>query len=253
MNEAEQRNLSLLDQTQMEEEGTEIDILELFYRLIERWKYIVAAACVGALIMIVYSFVLATPIYEATSKLYVMSASDSAINLSDLQIGSYLTSDYQEVFSTWEVQEMVLQHLGLDYTYPQLESMITISNPNNTRILNITASNSNPQLAASLANEFASVASRYISETMKTDEPSLLSEALVPSKPVTPRKTLNTILGFLVGALLMIAIITVQFIMDDKVKTAEDIRRYADLPTLALVPINGSADNRGSKSKNRRY
>ena len=253
MNEAEQRNLSLLDQTQMEEEGTEIDILELFYRLIERWKYIVAAACVGALIMIVYSFVLATPIYEATSKLYVMSASDSAINLSDLQIGSYLTSDYQEVFSTWEVQEMVLQHLGLDYTYPQLESMITISNPNNTRIHNITASNSNPQLAASLANEFASVASRYISETMKTDEPSLLSEALVPSKPVTPRKTLNTILGFLVGALLMIAIITVQFIMDDKVKTAEDIRRYADLPTLALVPINGSADNRGSKSKNRRY
>lgn len=253
MNEAEQRNLSLLDQTQMEEDGTEIDILELFYRLIERWKYIVTAACVGALIMIVYSFVLATPIYEATSKLYVMSASDSAINLSDLQIGSYLTSDYQEVFSTWEVQEMVLQHLGLDYTYPQLESMITISNPNNTRILNITASNSNPQLAASLANEFASVASRYISETMKTDEPSLLSEALVPSKPVTPRKTLNTILGFLVGALLMIAIITVQFIMDDKVKTAEDIRRYADLPTLALVPINGSADNRGSKSKNRRY
>ena len=253
MNEAEQRNLSLLDQAQMEEDGTEIDFLELFYRLIERWKYIVAAACVGALVMIVYSFVLATPIYQATSKLYVMSASDSAINLSDLQIGSYLTSDYQEVFSTWEVQEMVLQHLGLNYTYPQLESMITISNPSNTRILNITASNSNPQLAASLANEFASVASRYISETMKTDEPSLLSEALVPSKPVTPRKTLNTILGFLVGALLMIAIITVQFIMDDKVKTAEDIRRYADLPTLALVPINGSADNRGSKSKNRRF
>ena len=253
MNEVEQRNLSLLDQTQMEDDGTEIDILELFYRLIERWKYIVTAACVGALIMIVYSFVLATPIYQATSKLYVMSASDSAINLSDLQIGSYLTSDYQEVFSTWEVQEMVLQHLGLDYTYPQLESMITISNPSNTRILNITASNSNPQLAASLANEFASVASRYISETMKTDEPSLLSEALVPSKPVSPKKMLNTILGFLVGALLMIAIITVQFIMDDKVKTAEDIRRYADLPTLALVPINGSADNLGSKSKNRRY
>ena len=232
MNEAEQRNVNLLDSNQAEESTNEIDLLELFYRLVERWKYILTAACVGALIMIVYSFILATPIYEATCKLYVMTASDSAINLSDLQIGSYLTSDYQEVFGTWEVQEMVLQNLGLDYTYQELSEMIAITNPSNTRILNVTAKNSDAQLAARLANEFASVAGRYISETMKT---------------------LNTILGFLIGALLMIVIVTVQFIMDDKVKTAEDIRRYADLPTLALVPVNGADADRVNKSKNRRF
>ena len=253
MNEAEQRNVNLLDSNQAEESTNEIDLLELFYRLVERWKYILTAACVGALIMIVYSFILATPIYEATCKLYVMTASDSAINLSDLQIGSYLTSDYQEVFGTWEVQEMVLQNLGLDYTYQELSEMIAITNPSNTRILNVTAKNSDAQLAARLANEFASVAGRYISETMKTDEPSLLSEALTPVKPVSPRKTLNTILGFLIGALLMVVIVTVQFIMDDKVKTAEDIRRYADLPTLALVPVNGADAGRVNKSKNRRF
>ena len=88
---------------------------------------------------------------------------------------------------------------------------------------------------------------------MKTDEPSLLSEALTPVKPVSPKKALNTILGFLIGALLMIVIVTVQFIMDDKVKTAEDIRRYADLPTLALVPVNGADAGRVNKSKNRRF
>ena len=252
MNKAEQHSVNIVDPAQTEAVDTEIDLLELFYRLIERWKYIVAAACVGALVMIVYSFVLATPIYEATSKLYVMTASDSAINLSDLQIGSYLTSDYQEVFNTWEVQEMVLQNLGLDYSYQQLSEMITVSNPSNTRILNVTAKHRDPQTAARLANEYASVAGRYISETMKTDEPSLLSEALTPTRPVSPKKARNTILGFLIGALLMIAIVTIQFIMDDKVKTAEDIRRYADLPTLALVPVNGTDANRGSKSKDRR-
>lgn len=250
MNEAEQRKVNLQEQTQ--EDANEIDLLELFYRLVERWKYILAAACVGMAVMLVYSLILATPIYEATSKLYVLSASDSAINLSDLQIGSALTSDYQEVFNTWEVQEMVLQNLGLDYTYAQLSGMISISNPSNTRILNITAQSSDPQLAARLANEFASVASRYISETMKTDEPSLLSEALIPTKPVSPKKARNTILGFLVGALLMIVIVAVQFILDDKVKTAEDVRRYADLPTLALVPVNGSDPGMRNKSKNRR-
>ena len=58
--------------------------------------------------------------YTATSKLYVVNTKDSAINLSDLQIGNYLASDYTEVFSNWHVHEMVLQRLGLDYTYSQL-------------------------------------------------------------------------------------------------------------------------------------
>ena len=69
MNKAEQHSVNIVDPAQTEAVDTEIDLLELFYRLIERWKYIVAAACVGALVMIVYSFVLAPPIYEATSKL----------------------------------------------------------------------------------------------------------------------------------------------------------------------------------------
>lgn len=246
MNETEQRAMT----TEMvDEKANEIDLLELFYRLVERWKYIAAAAVAGALIMCIYSFIIATPVYEATSKLYVMSASDSAINLSDLQIGAYLTSDYKEVFDTWEVQEIVLQNLGLDWNYQQLRSTINVVNPSNTRILNITASNKDPRLAAAIANEFASVASRYISETMKTDEPSLLSEALTPTKPVSPQKALNIVLGFVLGALAMIVVVVVQFIFDDKIKTAEDIRRYADLPTLALVPVNGGA---GNKSKNRR-
>ena len=75
------------------------------------------------------SLFILTPKYEATAKLYVMSRTDSAVNISDLQIGSYLTSDYQEVFKTWEVHEQVLQNLGLDYDYEQLEEMLTVTNP----------------------------------------------------------------------------------------------------------------------------
>lgn len=217
----------------------EIDLMELFYRLIENAKKIIAAALAGMIIMGIYSFVLATPMYEATCKLYVMSASDSAINLSDLQIGSYLTSDYQEVFDTWEVHEMVLSQLGLDYSYEQLESMIEVTNPGDTRILYITVTSDDPQEAKTMANAYAEVASSYIAKTMKTDEPSILSAALLPTKPVSPRKTLNMALGLVLGAVVMMAIVVVQFLMDDKIKTAEDIRKYIDMPTLAVVPTNG--------------
>lgn len=233
----------------------EIDLMELFFRLIENAKKIIAGALVGMFIFAAYSFLLATPMYEATCKIYVMSASDSAINLSDLQIGAALTADYQEIFSTWEVHEQVLQNLGLDYSYNELEGMISVTNPSSTRILAITVTSDDPAEAAAMANEYAAVASRYISDTMMTDEPSMLSKALEPTDPVSPRKVFNTALGFLLGALVMCAIVTVQFILDDKIKTAEDIRKYTGMPTLAVVPINGDfmSSNREKGGRKERF
>ena len=71
-------------------EDDEINLVELLYRLIEKWKIVALASLLGALIAAVYTFCFITPMYTATSKLYVVNTKDSAINLSDLQIGNYL-------------------------------------------------------------------------------------------------------------------------------------------------------------------
>ena len=234
------------------EPAADIDLLALFYRLLERWKIILATALAGASVRALVSFFLLSPRYQATAKLYVMSSSDSAVNLSDLQIGSYLTSDYKEVFKTWEVHEQVLQNLRLSYTYEELEEdILRISNPSDTRILYITATTGDPQLSASIANEYASVARQYIARTMATDEPSIMSVALKPVRPVSPNKTLLILLGFVLGGGLTIGIVAVRFMMDDKLKTADDISRYVDLPTLAIVPAGQRADDAPAKPKKR--
>ena len=243
--------LDISDAAEFEQQETELDLLELFYYLLEHIKQLVAAVVVGVLVMLLVSLFFLTPQYEATSKLYVMARNDSAVNLSDLQIGSYLTSDYQEVFKTWEVHEQVLQNLGLDYEYEELEDMLTITNPSDTRILYITVTSDDPVEATNMANEYANVARNYIYEMMGTEEPSLFSVALEPLEPVSPRKMLNTVLGGLVGGLLMAAILVVRFIRDDKIKTADDITNYIGIPTLAIVPALGSQRKSSAKSKGR--
>lgn len=227
---------------------TEIDLLELFYRLLENLKYIAASAIICTLIAGVYTFMFQTPKYQTTAKLYVVNSGNSAINLSDLQIGTYLANDYQEVFKTWEVHEMVIKNLGLPYSYSKMQSMLSVSNPSNTRILYIAVTSEDPAEAASIANEYAAVAKKYISATMSTEEPNILSVALRPTNPISPNKTRNIMLGFVLGAILAIAVITVRFMMDDKIKTADDIAKYAGLPTLAIVPVfNASAANKPRK------
>ncbi len=230
-------------------DGGEIDLVALLFRLLESWKYILAATLLGAVLAGVYTLWFTTPVYEATAKLYVINSGDSAINLSDLQIGSYLASDYQEVFKTWEVHEMVLSELHLDYSYSQMQNMLKVSNPTDTRILHITVSSADPQEAADIANEYAAVAKQYISKTMATEEPNILSSALLPVQPVKPNKTMNVLLGFVLGAALAIGVVTVRFVMDDKLKTADDVRNYVGLPTLAVIPIMGQASGKRKNKK----
>ena len=215
----------------------EIDLFELLFRIQENIKYIIMAAIAGFFVMALYSYLIAIPKFESTSKIYVLKPNDSAVNLSDLQIGTYLTSDYQEVFKTWEVHERVIQNLTLNYTYEDLESMLAISNPSDTRILAITVTANDPDEAALIANEYAEVARDYIKEIMSTEKPNILSVALPTLVPVSPQKARNMIIGILLGAIIAIGIISVRFLLDDKIKSTDDIMKYTGMPTLSVVPL----------------
>lgn len=227
----------------------EIDLIELGYELIDKLKYIIISAVIGLLISGVYTFFIATPIYEAVAKLYVLNSGDSVVNLADLQLGNYLASDYTEVFKTWEVNEMVRTNLGLDYTYEELEKMVSISNPQDTRILYISVQSPDPGEAMTMANEYGRVVSVYVSQIMATERPNTLSSAILPDKPVSPKKTQNLIIGLLLGLVISVGVIVVRFVLDDTVKSADDIMKYTGLTVLAIVPMEGMKEKQNAKGK----
>ena len=226
----------------------EIDLVELFFNLLEHAFWIILVSilfAVGAGLITVY---LIKPMYSATSGLYVMSRQDSAINLSDLQIGSSLTMDYQEVFNNWHVQENVLQQLNLNYTYEQLGSMIKLRNPNNTRVLYITATSGSPDEAKNLADTYAQVAREFIAATMDTQQPSIFMEALWPSRPSSPRLSRNIVIGFVIGFVLSAGIFVVRFLLDDRVRGSEDVEKYLNMPLLGMMPKEKKAARTNRKN-----
>ena len=118
-----------------------------------------------------------------------------------------------------------------------MENMVSVANDNNTRMLDISVTNPDPKEAANIANEYAKVVSMYIADTMSTDKPNIMSVARVPVNPISPSLTKNIAIGFLLGVLLAGTIVFLQMVNDDKYKTAEDIRKYVGLVTLAMIPV----------------
>ena len=236
-----QERIAPAAQRAAEQDEDTIDLLELALGLLEHWKLIAVTAVTGAVLMALYTFFLVTPMYKATATIYVVSRNDSVLNFSDLQVGSELTSDYIKVFEMWEVHEKVISNLDLDYTYTNMASMLSVTNTSDTRMLDITVTNPDPEEAAAIANEYADVGAKYISEKMKTDEPTLMSSARVPENPFSPNKAKNILLGFVVRILL-----------DDTYKTAEDIRKYAGLVVLASIPLADAGEQPKEKSEFKR-
>lgn len=221
---------------QQEQPIQTINLVALFFRILENLKYVVLCAVLLAVAGGCYAQYWVTPTYSATAKLYILGQAGSSINLNSLQIGTVLTMDYQEVFKTWEVHEMVRQELELPYSYSQLQSMLTVSNPEDTQVLYITVENPDAQLAADIANAYAKAAKTFILETMDSEAPCSFSVALTPGNANSVSKSSYIALGFLLGTLLSVGIITLHFVFDDRPRSPEDVEAVCGLPTLAVIP-----------------
>ncbi len=223
-----------------------IDLIELFYFLVPKLHLILLGTLIGAVLLGFYATVLVTPIYSATSKLYIIGEAGSSI-LSDLQIGTELTMDYQEVFKTWEVHQMVNDELGTNYGYSELQDMISVSNPTDTHILSITVTNTDSTLAADIANAYITAAKRFITQTMNTDEPNTFSIALVPGSVSGTGVTGYIIRGMLLGTVLGVGALVLVFLLDNRPKSPEDIMSCANIPILAVIPDNPQTSGKRSE------
>lgn len=233
---------------QREDTTKSIDLIELFYHLLSKLIYvaITAVACAALMWFLTQE---SLPIYTATSKLYIVGSTGATVNIADLQLGNMLTMDYEEVFKTWEVHEMVREELNLPYPYSTLQSMLTVSRPEDTRVLYISVRHPSAQLATDMANAYAKAAKTFILQTMDAEEPNIFSVALVPSTASVVTKTSRVILGFVIGTVLSVAVIVLRFIFDDRPRTPEDIAKVAGIPTLAIIPLT----DKQMRSKLKRY
>jgi len=229
------------------EEFVSVSLTEMMKRLASAWKLIVGIVLIFALVAGVYTSCFVTPLYKATSVIYVRANSDSVINAADLQLGTALTHDYIKLFQMWEVHEAVISELNLPYTYEEMKEMLAVTNSANTRMLDITVTAPSAQEAANIANAYAEIASALIAETMSTDKPNIVSTALVPQKPSSPSLVGNVAKMGALGMLLACAYVVICFLMDDKFKSAEEIRMYTGWTTLAVVPIEQNDSKKNSR------
>lgn len=222
-----------------ENQAVEIDVFAMLKTLWKRKFSIVLVALVFAIAAFGYSAFLAKKEYQSTSRIYVVSRQNqenNALTNSDLQAGSYLVKDYREIILSQNVLTQAIEELKLDLTPAELSKKISVSVPTDTRILSITAKDGDPKEAARIANGLRNVAAEKIISVTKVSDVTTLDEAEVPQSPSSPNIRRNVLLGFIAGAGLMVVLLVVVEVLDDRVKRPEDIEELMGLALLGIVP-----------------
>ena len=222
-----------------ENQAVEIDVFAMLKTLWKRKFSIVLVALVFAIAAFGYSAFLAKKEYQSTSRIYVVSRQNqdnNALTNSDLQAGSYLVKDYREIILSQNVLTQAIEELKLDLTPAELSKKISVSVPTDTRILSITAKDGDPKEAARIANGLRNVAAEKIISVTKVSDVTTLDEAEVPQSPSSPNIRRNVLLGFIAGAGLMVVLLVVVEVLDDRVKRPEDIEELMGFTLLGVVP-----------------
>lgn len=234
-------------------DAIEIDLLELMSVLLGQIWLILGIGLFVALTAFAFSRYLVVPTYESTTKIYILNKNDNTtVTYTDVQLGSQLTKDYRELISSRYVLEEVIQNLGLNLEYNQLQEKVTVSTPEDTRVIYITVKDNDPVTAMNIANSVREAASRHIENVMDIDAVNVVETANMPTKKASPSCMKWTLIGGILGCLVVCAVLLVRFLLDDTIKSSEDVEKYLGLSTLALIPVQEDGTDKKKHRKKRK-
>ena len=245
-------------------DNIEIDLLQIFRMLLANLHILILAMLTGGFLMYYVSNELMSKKFESVTGIYVLNSAaqkeNDTLTGSDLDVGSKLTNDYAELLKSRTVMNRVIADLNLQNTYPEIanvtpdtiSSMVSIETSTNTRVLKIKVTDTNPTRAQDIANAVRKAGAEHIKNVMDIDAVNVVYEANLPDRPSSPNAKKNAMVGAILGFVVAAAILVINMLMDDTIKTQDDIMKYLELSVLGMIPYDELEDSTIVRKKKRK-
>lgn len=162
---------------------------------------------------------------------------DNKLEYNDLLLNQKLVSTYGELVKTRIVADEVIKNLNLDMSYKEFREKVNVNLVRDTEIIKLEVMDTNPVLAAEIANETAQVFMENVKDIMMVENVQVIDEAQVPDIPIKPRPSLNMVIAGVLGLMVSIFLVFLLEYLDSTIKTPDDIERYLNLPVIGTIPM----------------
>jgi capsular exopolysaccharide synthesis family protein len=221
--------------------------LRTFGRAIRRsWWVIVLLVVVGTGVSAYITSRIA-PTYASKVTFFVATPGGGDTNaLQAQQVAQLQVNSYVQLLSSEGLSKRLVGSPGLgDLTASQIESRITPSAPVNTVLVTATVKDTSTSRALALtraiATEFPPLVESLSTSTKARTVLHVVSGPTLNHSPVSPHKTLNIGLGFLVGLALGLTLAFLRLLLDTSVRTAEQVEAATGVTVIGSIGYDKNA------------
>jgi len=220
-------------------EQNELDLREVFRTLQRRLWLILALPLVAGLTAGLLSLYVMSPVYNASTTLWVIKEGSGQISYNDLLLNRNLTKTYAEVAKSRAVMADAIKRLNQSgmVTDSQLQAKLTVTPVRDTEIISFTIQDENPAMAAKWADAVAEAFKDQIRTYMNVENVVVVDAATVPTSPVKPRPLMNVAIAMVLGAMAAVGVAFLLEYLDTSIKSPEDIVRHTGMTVLGIIPV----------------
>ncbi len=235
----------------------EFNINRIISILLPKWPIILICSLVFTIGAFFITKFFIEPVYVSSGTLYVtgdVASVNDTVNkkdttVSDVVLSRELAITYGHILSSNSFFKGVEEESRLGYNYLQLKAMTSISNVEDTGILNIRVSHKDPEVATDIVNSILKLAPEEIARVVVAGSAVTIDKAEVPVSPDSPSIPKNTLIGFILGFVIACAFIFVVDLLDDTLKRADEVERLFGFPVLGTIPYVGQSSSNLKVSK----
>lgn len=219
----------------------EISLRELFNIFKRRILLIILTTIMGLAISGIISFYIIKPEYETFTTLIIGNSpgyqlNDSKIEYNDILLNQKLVHTYGELVKSRAVMDTVIESLDLEISYETFKGKVQVDLVNDTEIIKIKVKDNDKELVATIANELSQQFMKTIKIKMRVENIQIIDKAYIPQNPISPNKTLNIIIGSVIGLMIGVFITFLLEYLNNTFKIPEDVEKNLNLPVLGIIP-----------------
>lgn len=218
--------------------NTNPDIKSIIFTALGKWYLLLIILTVCIIGSLFYSYFWVTPLYDSTGKIYIMRKDSETVSTGDLSVSSYLTRDYENLIIDRAVLDEVASELDNKYSFAQLKKAISVENPEDTRFIEITVRTDSAQDSKKIVDAVCRVSQEKIIELLGIDRVTIIRDGSLPKTAAVPNITKNLLNSIMFGLIIFALIVLALYFFNDKISSAEDIKKHLEISVLGNIPHN---------------
>ena len=241
-----------MEKNQKQNSGMELDIILLLKSILYRSWLIILVGILGAAIAFTITKLFVQPTYRCSFTAYInntnVQTSKEYLSGSDMSASKELVRTYAQILTSNTILRNAADSISLDASNRELRGMVSPQIQDETEIIAVYVTCTDPDIAYRFADSIAKTAPAYMADIVEGSSMKIVDYPQMNPGRHGPSYIKNALIGFILGALLIIIREIILYFTDDTVKDESEVEQRFSISNLGVIPDIGWVDSENAKS-----